>query len=96
MCFKRLEINGIETIAPDSENSVIPENFMKPLLDKYQKIIVLFDNDEPGLKSAQKYKNKYGFEYVNLDMSKDLSDSVKDFGVEAVRDKLFPLLKQAL
>ena len=27
---------------------------------------------------------------------KDLSDSVKDFGVEAVRDKLFPLLKNAL
>lgn len=96
MCFKRLGISGIETIAPDSENSVIPENFMRPLLDKYQKIIVLFDNDEPGLKSAQKYKNKYGFEYVNLDMSKDLSDSVKDFGVEAVRDKLFPLLKQVL
>jgi len=96
MCFKRLEINGIETIAPDSENSVIPENFMKPLLDKYQKIIVLFDNDEPGLRSAEKYNKKYGFNYINLDMSKDLSDSVKDYGIEAVRDKLFPLLKQAL
>ena len=96
MCFKRLGINGIEAISPDSENSVIPENFMRPLLDKYQKIIVLFDNDEPGLKSAQKYKSKYGFEYVNLDMSKDLSDSVRDHGVEAVRDKLFPLIKQAL
>jgi hypothetical protein len=29
-------------------------------------------------------------------MSKDLSDSVKDFGVNAVREMLFPLLKQAL
>jgi len=91
-----LEINGIETIAPDSENSVIPENFMRPLLDKYQKIIVLFDNDEPGLRSAKKYNKKYGFNYINLDMSKDLSDSVKDYGIEAVRNKLFPLLKQAL
>lgn len=96
MCFKKLGIAGIETIAPDSENSVIPENFMKPLLQKYQKTIVLFDNDDPGRKSAEKYKDKYGFDYVNLDMSKDLSDSVKDHGVEAVRDKLFPLLKQAL
>ena len=33
---------------------------------------------------------------VVLDMSKDLSDSVKDHGIEAVRDKLLPLLKQAI
>jgi hypothetical protein len=96
MCFKKLGISGIESISPDSENSVIPENFMKPLLDKYQKIIVLFDNDEPGIKSAEKYKKKYGFNYVNLDMSKDLSDSVRDHGVDKVREVLFPLLKQAL
>lgn len=96
MCLKALNISGIEAIAPDSENTVIPENFMRPLLDKYSKIIVLFDNDEPGLKSAQRYNGKYGFNYINLDMSKDLSDSVKDHGIEAVRDKLFPLLKQAL
>jgi len=96
ICFKILGITGVEAIAPDSENSVIPENFMRPLLDKYQKIIVLFDNDEPGLKSAERYRNKYGFNYINLDMSKDLSDSVRDFGIEAVRDRLFPLLKQAL
>jgi hypothetical protein len=96
MCFKKLGISGIESIAPDSENSVIPENFMKPLLSKYQKILVLFDNDDPGLKSAKRYKEKYGFNYIVLDMSKDLSDSVRDHGVEAVRDALFPLIKQAL
>jgi hypothetical protein len=96
MCFKRLGITGIESIAPDSENSVISENFMRPLIDKYQKVIILFDNDEPGIKSAGKYKSKYGFENVNLDLSKDLSDSVKDHGVDKVREILFPLLKQAL
>lgn len=96
MCFKRLGITGIECIAPDSENSIISEHFIKFLLGKYQKIIVLFDNDGPGTKSAQKYKSIYGFDYINLDMSKDLSDSVKDYGVEAVRDKLFPLLKSIL
>lgn len=96
MCFKKLGISGIECLAPDSENSVIPENFMQPLLDKYQKMLVLFDNDEPGLKSAKRYKEKYGFEYIVLDMSKDLSDSVRDHSVQSVRDKLLPLLKQAL
>jgi hypothetical protein len=96
MCFKRLGISGIECIAPDSENTIIPENFIKPLVEKYQKVIVLFDNDEPGIKSASKYKSKYGFESINLELSKDLSDSVKDHGVDKVREVLFPLLKQAL
>jgi hypothetical protein len=96
MCFKRLSISGIEAIAPDSENSVIPENFMRPLINTYQKIIVMFDNDEPGIKSAKKYQEKYGFDYVNLDMSKDLSDSIKDHGVEAVVNKLFPLIRSII
>ena len=96
MSFETLGITGIEAIAPDSENSTIPENFIAPLLKKYQKIIVLFDNDEPGINSAVKYQSKYGFNYINLKMSKDLSDSVKDFGVTAVKEMLFPLLKQAL
>jgi DNA primase len=75
---------------------MIGESVMGKLSKQYSKIIVLFDNDEPGIKAAQRYKDKYGYDYVILDMSKDLSDSVKDYGIEAVRDKLLPLLKQAL
>jgi hypothetical protein len=96
MCFNKLGIGNVECIAPDSENTMIGESVMNKLSKRYFKTIVLFDNDEPGIKAAQRYKDKYEFDYVVLDMSKDLSDSVKDHGVEAVRDKLLPLLKQAL
>lgn len=96
MSFKKLGINNIECIAPDSENTMIGESVINQLKEKYNKILVLFDNDEPGLIAAQRYKVKYNIDFIKLDMSKDLSDSVKDFGIEAVRDKLFPLLKQAL
>jgi hypothetical protein len=96
LCFKKLGIGNVECIAPDSENTMIGESVINKLIPQYTKIIVLFDNDEPGIKAAQRYKEKYGFEYVVLDMSKDLSDSVKDHGIEAVRDRLLPLLKQAL
>jgi hypothetical protein len=96
MCFNKLGIGNVECIAPDSENTMIGESVMGKLSNQYSKIIVLFDNDEPGIKAAQRYKDKYGYDYVVLDMSKDLSDSVKDHGVEAVRDKLLPLLKQVL
>lgn len=96
MCFKKLRIGNIECIAPDSENTMIGESIINKLKEQYSKILVLFDNDEPGEKAAQRYKDKYNIDSIKLDMSKDLSDSVKDYGIEAVREKLFPLLKQAL
>ncbi len=96
MCFNRLGINNIEAIAPDSENTMIGERAMSEFVRHYQKIIVLFDNDEPGIKAAERYKLKYGFNYIVLPMEKDLSDSVKLHGIDKVRDILFPLLKQVL
>tara|TARA_R110000772_G_scaffold25336_2_gene66203 strand:+ start:3966 stop:4943 length:978 start_codon:yes stop_codon:yes gene_type:complete len=93
MCFKLLEIGNTECIAPDSENSMIPTNFMKTYIDKFSKIIVLFDNDEPGIKSAKKYQKQYGFDYINLKLSKDLSDSIKDTNIETVKEEVFKLLK---
>lgn len=96
MCFKTLGIGNVECIAPDSENSMISDSFMKPYIDRFSKVVVLFDNDEPGLKSAKKYKSQYGFDYINLELSKDLSDSVKDHGLEIVRNEVFKLLKSVL
>jgi hypothetical protein len=94
LSFKKLGIGNIECIAPDSENTMIGESVINKLREKYAKIIVLFDNDEPGIKAAQRYQDKYNISHVILDMSKDLSDSVRDHGIEPVRDKLLSLLKQ--
>ena len=94
LSFKKLGIGNIECIAPDSENTMIGESVINKLREKYSKIIVLFDNDEPGIKAAQRYQDKYNIPHVILDMSKDLSDSVRDHGIEPVRDKLLSLLKQ--
>lgn len=96
MAYTKLKITNSEAIAPDSENTMIPENIMNSISSKYQKVCVLFDNDEAGIKAAERYKSKYGFDYVVLDLEKDLSDSIKVYGLEAVRDKLLPLLKNAL
>ena len=96
LSFKKLGIGNIECIAPDSENTMIGESVINKLREKYSKIIVLFDNDEPGIKAAQRYQDKYNIPHVVLDMSKDLSDSVRDHGIEPVRDKLLSLLKQTV
>jgi 5S rRNA maturation endonuclease (ribonuclease M5) len=96
MSFKKLGIGNIECIAPDSENTMIGESVINKLREKYAKIIVLFDNDEPGMKAAQRYQDKYNIPHVVLKMSKDLSDSVRDHGIESVRDQLLILLKQVV
>jgi hypothetical protein len=96
MAFNKLGISNIEAIAPDSENTMIGEKAIGELKPHYEKIVVLFDNDDPGIKAAQRYKDKYGFNTILLPMEKDLSDSVKVQGIDKVREVLFPLLKQAL
>jgi len=96
MCFTRLGYKNAESIAPDSENSMIPETTIKKLKKKYENICVLFDNDEAGKEAAEKYKERYGFNYVILNLSKDLSDSVKDHGIQRVKEELHGLLSKAL
>ena len=96
MVFQKLKITNAECIAPDSENTMIPESTVNKLSKRYKSIIVLFDNDEPGIKAAERYKLKYNFNYAVLPMEKDLSDSVAKHGIDKVRDMLLPLLKQAL
>jgi hypothetical protein len=92
MCFTKLGYKNAESIAPDSENTMIAEQYIKSLKKKYKDICVVFDNDEAGIKAAQKYQERYGISYVVLDMSKDLSDSVRDFGIQKVKEKLHGLL----
>jgi len=92
MAFKRLGYKNAESVAPDSENTMIAEQYIKSLKKKYKDICVLFDNDEAGKVACEKYQERYGLSYVVLDMSKDLSDSVKDYGIQKVKEKLHGLL----
>lgn len=92
ICFTKLGYKNAESVAPDSENTMIAEQYIKSLKKKYKDICVVFDNDDAGIKAAQKYQERYGISYVVLDMSKDLSDSVRDFGIQKVKEKLHGLL----
>lgn len=95
MCLTKFGYNT-EVVAPDSENSLIPNGAMSMYKLKYKAICTLFDNDEAGIKAAQKYQDEYGLPGVILPMSKDLSDSVRDYGIPETRKVLHPLLKEAL
>lgn len=96
LSFNSLGIGNIESIAPDSENTMLPKLKMQEYLEKYERVIVLFDNDKPGKRAMQKYHEVHGTNKVLLEMEKDLSDSVKEHGIDLVRETLFPLIKTAL
>jgi len=96
MAFNKLGFKNAEAIAPDSENTLIQESYLISYKHKYESICTLFDNDEPGIKAMQKYRDKYDLPFVHLNLSKDLSDSIRDLGVKNVREVIKPLLTDAL
>jgi hypothetical protein len=96
MAIKSLKLE-IDVIAPDSENTMIKPNVMEQLSEKYDKIILMFDNDEAGIKAMKDYKEKYPFvELTVLPMSKDPADSIKDFGAKEVRNRIVPIINKKL
>ena len=96
MAFMKLGYKEAEAVAPDSENTLIPEHVINSYKLKYQSICTLFDNDEAGINAMQSYKDKYGIKSTLLPLSKDLSDSIKDHGILKVKEVLTPILKEAL
>jgi hypothetical protein len=96
MSLKSLKLK-LDIIAPDSENSLIKKELMTEYVKTYKKMIVMFDYDEAGIKAMERYKELYP-ELVTtvLPMSKDPSDSIKDFGPKEVFLRIVPLLNKKL
>ena len=96
MSLKSIKLN-IDIVAPDSENTMLKKELMEQYIENYDKVILLFDNDNAGITSMNKYKETYpSIEVAVLPMSKDPSDSIKDYGAKEVRNKLVPILDKKL
>lgn len=96
LAFNKLQFKNAEAIAPDSENTLIPERIINNFKNKYEKICTLFDNDRAGINSMKKYKEKFDIPGVHLELEKDLSDAIKEHGIKNTRIHLYPLITKAL
>jgi DNA primase len=75
---------GINAVAPCSEVLFLSKKQLEKLQQRFQKIIVFYDNDLPGIRNMRKIKK----EYPNLKFffiprqygAKDISDFVKKYG----------------
>lgn len=94
--FKMLKYKGIEAVAPDSENILIPSNVIAAYKLKFKSVCTLFDNDKAGIEAMNKYKLKYEIPSILLKMSKDLTDSIENHGITTVKEELTILLKKVL
>ena len=97
MAIKSLKLQKLDIIAPDSENTLIKVGDMDNYAMTYKKILVLFDNDAAGIDAMKKYKEVYPYvEVCLLAMSKDPSDSIRDYGALAVRNRIVPIINSKL
>lgn len=92
---------GYNAIAPQSENSAIPKKIVDNLKERFNKIVIFFDNDTPGIEAAEKLSVKYQipYTYLPIDMYllykvKDISDVVKELGVNVAEKKMKEILNE--
>lgn len=87
---------GITAISPNSENIWISDSVLEQLKKQFKHIVVIFDNDLPGIRNMQKIrKNHPELIYYWIPRhyeAKDFSDFYKKYG----RNKTLRFIKQNL
>lgn len=87
---------GIPSLAIQGEGYRISDTAISELKRRYKQIFICLDNDEPGLKDAQKLAEETGFTNVVLPSfngGKDISDLMKLYGKEQFLKIIKPLFK---
>ena len=87
---------GIPACAPQSETQFISNTILEDLRQRFDKIVLLFDLDETGIKFSKKIKKEYPFIKVTLlprtKRCKDISDYYKKYG----REETLNMIKRKL
>lgn len=85
---------GIEgnIIAPSSENARI--DHVKDWVALHKEKYTIFDNDPTGIKAMRTYDELYNIPYLVLPLSKDISDSIRDYGARKVKAVLTSMLEK--
>lgn len=81
---------GISAIAPCSEVLFISDQQLKKLQERFKNIIVIYDNDLPGIQGMQRIKKAHPelkFFWIPRDSgAKDISDYIKKYGVDKAKN----------
>lgn len=86
---------GISAISLQGEGNKLNEKLFLQLKERFENIVVFYDNDEQGIKSANEISREYGIKniFIKNDIkAKDISDTIRDYG----SDFAFNYLKNLL
>ena len=89
---------GIPSLAIQGEGYRMSNTAISELNRRYKQVFICLDNDEPGLKDAQKLAEETGFTNVVLphfDEGKDISDLFKAKGKEEFLKIIQPLFNSS-
>lgn len=87
---------GIPCIYVQSETTGMSETAQRVLRERYKRIFICFDNDEPGLRDGEQFAKETGFTNIvipKFDGGKDISDLYKTRGKEEFVNILKPLFE---
>lgn len=68
--FWRLQIDNyfpnkiIHGVAPNNEGAFVPEEWFNKVKGRWKKVVLWYNNDEPGIKNSIKYSEKYNIQYI--------------------------------
>jgi hypothetical protein len=88
MVFNRL---GYHAISPQSESFQFYESIIDELKQRFKRIVVIYDNDEPGIIASKLISQQFNLESKFME-SKDLSDQMKKTGYTATEEYVKHLL----
>ena len=95
MTLSSMNLNT-DVIAPDSENTMLKEEFINKMKERYTKVVTSFDSDMAGVTNMARYRDQYGLPIVYYTGAKDISDAMKAFGMKKLFSDYVPLLNRAL
>lgn len=85
---------GYNSISPNGETTLLTNEQITQLKNRFKNITVLLDNDAAGINAANKYKSNYNLNIVFLPgKDKDISDYIKNNGMENTISLLSKLIK---
>jgi len=92
---------GYCAIAPTGENTPIPIAIIDNLKERFKRIVILYDNDEPGIHGGKKLSEEHNIKHVYIPIEyyikfgiKDISDYIKAFKITKTKQLLKELLNE--